>query len=44
MTALLSRGWLNLRAFLRGFVGATRLGVNAKQALCEHGRTRGRCC
>jgi len=44
MSALLNRGWRNLRAFLRGFVGATTLGGDAKQALCEHGRTRGRCC
>ena len=34
----------NLRAFLRGFVGATELGPDPRAALCEHGQRRGRCC
>ena len=34
----------NLRAFLRGFVGATELGPDPRTALCEHGQRRGRCC
>lgn len=33
-----------LRAFLRGFIGATQLGVDPKRALCEHGEKRDRCC
>jgi hypothetical protein len=33
-----------LRDFLRGFVGATRLGPDPRAALCEHGQRRGRCC
>ena len=44
MSALLNRGWLNLRAFLRGFVGATKLGGDPRRTLCEHGERRGRCC
>jgi len=30
--------------FLRGFVGATRLGANPREELCEHAQRRGRCC
>ena len=33
-----------LRGFLRGFIGATRLGADPRRALCEHGERRGRCC
>jgi len=33
-----------LRAFLRGFVGATQLGTDPRRTLCEHGERRGRCC
>lgn len=44
MSAWMRRGWSNLRAFLRGFVGATELGANPRATLCEHGQQRGRCC
>ena len=43
MSALLN-ALANLRAFLRGFVGATDLGSDPRRALCEHGARRGRCC
>jgi hypothetical protein len=33
-----------LRAFLRGFIGATQLGEDPRRTLCEHGERRGRCC
>jgi len=44
MSGLVRRGWSNLRAFLRGFVGATALGPDPRATLCEHGQRRGRCC
>jgi hypothetical protein len=40
----LGQAFAALRAFLRGFVGATQLGVDPKRALCEHGQRHGRCC
>ena len=43
MTAL-RHALVNLRAFLRGFVGATELGPDPRRTLCEHGRRRDRCC
>ncbi len=40
----LTRACAALRAFLRGFIGATDLGADPRRALCEHGQRRGRCC
>jgi hypothetical protein len=40
----LRHAFANLRAFLRGFVGVTKLGPDPRAALCEHGQRRGRCC
>ena len=33
-----------LRGFMRGFVGAMKLGADPRHSLCEHGERRGRCC
>ncbi len=38
------RAFAALRAFMRGFIGATQLGADPRRALCEHGEKRGRCC